>query len=317
MKRRSQSFRVGALSAVFAMLMSAFAPTVMAADKVFFYHTDPVGTPLSMTDSTGQKVWQADNKPFGEEYNASGTETNDRTFVGKEKDDETGLHYFGARYHDSKIGRFISPDPFGAVDPFSGETNYSLLANPQRLNYYAYSLNNPYRYVDSDGEFAVIAVLLFSALVTNMLLPSTTGETGVNSQTTAEFIGGVGMIETFGFLGGKIISGIGAKSTGSALPLSSLSGEIITREFATTKGTIEMAAEIAIKGKQLHLKDIAIYPKGEKILNMGTKAMVALKDVLAKEAKELGFSELRITGTRLSGANPGKVVDITIDLTKL
>jgi hypothetical protein len=37
---------------------------------------------------------------------------------------------------------------------------------------------------------------------------------------------------------------------------------------------------------------------------------------LADEARALGFEELRVTGTRISGANPGKAVDVTIDLTK-
>jgi hypothetical protein len=38
-----------------------------------------------------------------------------------------------------------------AVDPHSSKTNEQLLLNPQRLNTYAYGLNNPYRYVDPDG----------------------------------------------------------------------------------------------------------------------------------------------------------------------
>ena len=157
MIRKKSWFKISAhLALITFIITSILAPVALAGEKVFFYHTDPVGTPLSMTDSTGQKVWQAYNKPFGEEYSAPGTETNDRTFVGKEKDDETGLHYFGARYHDSKIGRFISPDPVGAVDPFSSQTNQTILGNPQRLNYYAYSLNNPYRYVDPDGEFTYL-----------------------------------------------------------------------------------------------------------------------------------------------------------------
>jgi len=104
------------------------------------------GTPLAMTNSSGSVVWKTDYKPFGEEQSITGTIENNEKFAGKEKDKETGLYYFGARYLGPKTGRFITVDPVGIT-----EKN---LLNPQKLNRYAYSLNNPYRYVDPDGKFA-------------------------------------------------------------------------------------------------------------------------------------------------------------------
>ena len=44
-----------------------FTSIVFAGQKVYFYHTDAAGTPMSMTDASGNVVWQADYKPFGEE----------------------------------------------------------------------------------------------------------------------------------------------------------------------------------------------------------------------------------------------------------
>jgi len=129
-----------------------------AAEQVLFYHTDPAGTPLAMTDSTGKVVWQADYKPFGEEQSVTGNTNNDRRFVGKEKDEETGLGYFNARYMDNKTGRFISSDQVRAVDPNTSRTNEKMLADPQRLNTYAYALNNPYTYVDPYGLSGVLIV---------------------------------------------------------------------------------------------------------------------------------------------------------------
>lgn len=140
------------LRAIALVLLLVFP--VQAAEVVTFYHTDPVGTPLAITDGDGQKVWEADYKPFGEEYSIDGTQENNRRFVGKEQDAETGLDYFGARYMAVETGRFLAVDPVRAVDGFSGGINASLLANPQRLNAYAYSLNNPYRYIDPDGQMA-------------------------------------------------------------------------------------------------------------------------------------------------------------------
>lgn len=136
-------------------LLGVLVPSLCAADQVYFYHTDPAGTPLAMTDSGGTVVWKADYKPFGEENSTSGSTANDKRFVGKEKDQETGLSYFGARYEDARLGRFIAPDPVRAVDQKDSKTNEKLLADPQRLNKYPYAVNNPYRYVDQDGREAI------------------------------------------------------------------------------------------------------------------------------------------------------------------
>ena len=123
------------LGCVIAMLL--LTSIASAGEKVFYYHTDPAGTPLAMTDVNGNVVWRADYKPFGEEQSITGTVENNEKFVGKEKDKETGLQYFGARYMKGEIGRFITVDPIGPVDPRTSKTNYGMLTNPQRLNKYA------------------------------------------------------------------------------------------------------------------------------------------------------------------------------------
>jgi len=162
------------LSFSILIFLTLFATPVFAADTVYFYHTDPAGTPLSMTDSSGTVVWKADYKPFGEENSTSGAAENDLRFVGKEKDEETGLSYFGARYEDAKAGRFIAPDPVRAVDEKTNKTNERLLLNPQRLNTYAYALNNPYRYVDPDGHHPIL-IGLGIIWLGEMVMPQTMG----------------------------------------------------------------------------------------------------------------------------------------------
>jgi RHS repeat-associated protein len=64
-------------------------------------------------------------------------------FTGKERDGETGLDYFGARYMASAQGRFTSPDPL--------YIEAKRLLDPQALNLYAYARNNPLKFVDPDG----------------------------------------------------------------------------------------------------------------------------------------------------------------------
>ncbi|MBI5085836.1 MAG: RHS repeat-associated core domain-containing protein, partial [Acidobacteria bacterium] len=63
--------------------------------------------------------------------------------TGKERDGETGLDYFGARYYSGAQGRFTSPDPI-TVTP-------GRVADPQQLNLYAYARTNPLKYVDPTG----------------------------------------------------------------------------------------------------------------------------------------------------------------------
>ena len=69
----------------------------------------------------------------------------------KERDNETGLDYFGARYYANTHGRFTSIDPMGFTA--------GLLANPQNMNRYAYTRNNPLTYIDPDGKCSVPAGL--------------------------------------------------------------------------------------------------------------------------------------------------------------
>jgi len=63
--------------------------------------------------------------------------------TGKERDAESGLDYFGARYYGSSMGRFASPDPSALF--------YSNPNDPQSLNLYAYVGNHPLQYVDLNG----------------------------------------------------------------------------------------------------------------------------------------------------------------------
>ena len=69
-------------------------------------------------------------------------------FTGKERDTESSLDYFGARYYGSSMGRFMSPD--WAADPTA--VPYVSYANPQSLNLYNYTRNNPLSGADPDGH---------------------------------------------------------------------------------------------------------------------------------------------------------------------
>ncbi len=133
---------------IIATFLLLFCTTFVKAE-VFYVDTDAYGTPVAVSKSDGTTVWESDYYPFGELYrNTNNQKPNNRRLIGKEKDQETGLTYFGARYYDEALARF------GSVDPWTSQTDYAYLTNPQRLNRYVYGMNNPYRYVDPDGRMS-------------------------------------------------------------------------------------------------------------------------------------------------------------------
>jgi RHS repeat-associated protein len=69
-------------------------------------------------------------------------------FNGKERDNESGLDEFGARYHSSPFGRFITPDWAATATAVP----YANFQNPQSLNLYSFAKNNPTTFGDPDGH---------------------------------------------------------------------------------------------------------------------------------------------------------------------
>ncbi len=119
---------------------------------------DHLGSTRLVMDPSGNVVSRHDFLPFGEEIAANtagrnsqwgpGNDSITQKFTGKERDSESGLDYFGARYYASNMGRFMSPDWSAKAEPVP----YSKLDNPQSLNLYSYVLNNPLSNVDTDGH---------------------------------------------------------------------------------------------------------------------------------------------------------------------
>lgn len=87
-----------------------------AEQKLNYFHTDQIGTPLEMTDVEGQIVWQATYKTWGEvETLAVSVVAQNLRFQGQYFDNETGLHYNMSLYYDPEVGRFISQDHIGLL----------------------------------------------------------------------------------------------------------------------------------------------------------------------------------------------------------
>jgi RHS repeat-associated protein len=111
---------------------------------VVYLHNDAAGNPVAATDAAGAVIWRERFAPFGERLDTLPAAAGNRQwFHGKGQDPETGLLYFGARYYDPTLGRFLSIDPVAWRD-----------GDIHGFNRYGFANNNPYRFTDADGREA-------------------------------------------------------------------------------------------------------------------------------------------------------------------
>ena len=110
---------------------------------VYFYHSDHLGSASWITDANGEAVQHLQYLPYGEPYvnqRAAGSTYRERfTFTGKERDEETGYGYFGARYMDYELmTMWLSVDPLADKYP--------------SISPYNYCMWNPIKLIDPDGR---------------------------------------------------------------------------------------------------------------------------------------------------------------------
>lgn len=136
---------LGFVSALFVLALEA-----RAQERVTFFVNDALGSPVVGLDASGAVIWRGDYDPFGSLIAQSGTINPDRQWMGAQFDVESGLLALGRRFYHSGLGRFLSPDPalIGGLPP-------AAVVMPARLNMYSYGLNNPLRYSDPTGAFAI------------------------------------------------------------------------------------------------------------------------------------------------------------------
>jgi RHS repeat-associated protein len=115
----------------------------LVTNEVGFYMTDLLGSVRYLGGSaTGYNI---EYYPFGGVILNTDTGDDRYQFTAKERDSESGLDNFIARYNSSSLGRFMSPDPFNIAGDFVDSQD------PQHWNMYSYVLNNPVNAVDPDG----------------------------------------------------------------------------------------------------------------------------------------------------------------------
>jgi len=111
-------------------------------DLTYLHHDHLGSTKKLSTASTPFKYY-----PYGTMFQEPASPPTDNLYTGQKRDLSTGLYFYGARYYDSAIGRFVQPD---SVIPSPG--------NPQSLNRYSYCVNNPLKYADPTGHFFILVI---------------------------------------------------------------------------------------------------------------------------------------------------------------
>jgi RHS repeat-associated protein len=119
------------------------------SNTVAYYFSDRLRSTSVITDASGNIKSDYDYYPWGGELQLANNDSNHYKFGGHERDAEDGLDYFGARYYSNALGRFTVPD--WAEHPTT--VPYAVFGNPQSLNLYAYTTNNPTTLGDPDGHF--------------------------------------------------------------------------------------------------------------------------------------------------------------------
>ncbi|OFX84020.1 MAG: hypothetical protein A2W99_03275 [Bacteroidetes bacterium GWF2_33_16] len=111
------------------------------ANLIRYQYSNHLGSAILETDNNGNIISYEEYHPFGtSSYRVSKPDSDlslkRYRFSGKERDDETGFYYFGARYYAAWLGRWTSSDPEGFIDG---------------LNLFSYVSNNPINYIDING----------------------------------------------------------------------------------------------------------------------------------------------------------------------
>jgi RHS repeat-associated protein len=107
--------------------------------QTFWLHGDHQGSVKAITDAAGTVVQRRKYWAYGARRADETDHPEARGYIGQSLDEETGLSYLQARYYDSELGLFASPDPMPPLAPGVG------------LNRYAYALGNPANYIDPSG----------------------------------------------------------------------------------------------------------------------------------------------------------------------
>jgi RHS repeat-associated protein len=126
----------------------ASVTTAASTDKCLYRTSDKLGSAVLVMNSSGLVIENNRTLPYGEAWLAESTpSTNDKKFTTYQRDAESGLDYAMARFNQSTVGRFLSPD---------GYLDSAELYQPLSWNRYLYTNDDPINSVDPSGNCSMV-----------------------------------------------------------------------------------------------------------------------------------------------------------------
>ncbi len=205
--------------------------------------TDHLGTTRIVMDASGKVVSRHDFVPFGEEIPANtagrdahfgaNNDTIAQKFTGKERDSESGLDYFGARYYGSALGRFTSPDqPFNDWDT----------DDPQSWNLYGYVRNNPLGILIRSGWIASLRARSGNTLTV------TTARGGSSDTCSGTYVNGTVDTNSYAYNNGTLFWSDNSANAGGAMTIVTGSGKSVDNDWGPGSDNMPGAAQIGQYG---------------------------------------------------------------------
>ncbi|NET24404.1 polymorphic toxin-type HINT domain-containing protein [Okeania sp. SIO1I7] len=192
------------------------------AGQVLYFHYDQLGSTTLVTDANANIVSQVNYEPYGAIADSSTGEDNFRPkFTGKEYDSNSELYYFGSRYYDANLGRFLTPDPAS-----------------QYFSPYVYGNGDPLSGIDPNGqEFVTLTIIVIGATVGAYMGGATVNDSfnpaswdWSSGKTWGGVVGGAalgGASAGVGIAAGGAIAAAGLSTTATAAANMALAGGIM------------------------------------------------------------------------------------------
>ncbi|HWR35383.1 MAG TPA: RHS repeat-associated core domain-containing protein [Clostridia bacterium] len=234
-----------------------------------------------------------------------------RKFTGKERDTETGLDYFGARYYASNMGRFSSPD-----EPFIDQDQ----SDPQSWNLYTYVRNNPLSNTNPTGNACVngkdddrggetcaqVAAADAEYQKQHRASATVTANDGTQEGRIFELSYAISdltrphsLLDVIANAGPYAVGGYGLARSALAAPAITtlnvgryVTGQVIERVIQTPQGPLVIKGTIEIVGDTIKLKNLSVVSPGgvEVLTNPGPGALKTVFDGLKSDFAQAGFS---------------------------
>jgi len=127
---------------------------VGSASNIIYYHLDYQRSVSLVTDSTGSPAGEFEYGAYGDDKSVQNAIAISHRFTSQVLDGSTGLYFYGSRYYDAVLRRFVQPD---TIVPYA--------SNPQSLNRYSYALDNPVSLTDPDGHCPICIAIIIGAVI--------------------------------------------------------------------------------------------------------------------------------------------------------